>query len=97
MNGYAIAMRRCPTEFDITLALADALRGADLPYAHGFVEVSRLLDVLEPRFRLSPTRHVSVPLSQLLSGLLQRRLHAEDSEWVIDATEARTLIRTFHR
>jgi hypothetical protein len=60
-----------PTNFDVTLSLADVLRGAGLPYAAGFVDVSAVPDVPKRGYRIISCLRVRAPLSELLSGLLQ--------------------------
>jgi hypothetical protein len=90
-------MQHLPTTFDVTLALADVLRAAGMHYQLGAVSVSSVANVGKPLYRLVPWRSVSSPLSEVLSGLLQRPFPAEEDGWVIDAREARALVRTFSR
>ena len=90
-------MNHVPTNFDVTLALADVLRSAGVPYAAGFVDVSSVPNVPKRGYRLIPSLRVSGPLSQVLSGLLQRSFSDQESGWVIDAREARALVRIFSR
>ena len=90
-------MKLLPTNFDVTLALADVLRAAGVPYAAGFVDVSSPPNVPKRSYRVIPCLRVSGPLSELLSGLLQRPFCDEESGWVIDAREARALVRILNR
>ena len=90
-------MNPLPTNFDVTLALADALRGVGVPYAAGFVDVSSVPNVLKRSYRVVPGFRVSGALSELLSGLLQRTFADQANGWVIDACEARTLVRILNR
>ena len=90
-------MQHFPTDFDVTLALADVLRGADVHYPIGSVSVSSVADVRKRFYRLVAWRSVGSPLSEVLSGLLQRPFSAEEDGWVIDAREARALVRAFNR
>ena len=66
-------------------------------YPIGSVNVSSVANTRKRFYRLVPYRSVSSPLSQVLSGLLQRSFSAEEDGWVIDAREARALVRTFSR
>lgn len=90
-------MQQIPTNFDVTLALADVLRGAGVHYPIGSVSVSSVANVRKRFYRLVPWRSVSSPLIEVLSGLLQRPFSAEEDGWVIDVREARALVRTFNR
>ena len=91
-------MKHLPTNFDVSLALADVLRAADVHYAVGSVRVSSVNNVGKRLYRLVPWRSVSDPLSQVLAGVLHRPFVADEGEgWTIDAREARTLISTFGR
>jgi len=90
-------MNHLPSNFDITLALADVLRAAGVPYTAGFVDVSSVPDVARRSYRLVPCLRVSGPLSLVLSGLLQRPFVERESGWVIDAREARALVRNLTR
>jgi hypothetical protein len=90
-------MNHLPTIFDIRLALADVLRAAGVPYAAGFVDVSSVADVARRSYRLIPSLRVSGPLSLVLSGLLQRPFADQENGWVIDAREARALVRNLTR
>jgi hypothetical protein len=90
-------MKLLPSNFEVTLALADVLRAAGAPYATGFVDVSSVPNVPKRRYRLVPCLRVSGPLSEVLSGLLQRPFSDQDSDWVINAREARALVRIFNR
>jgi hypothetical protein len=90
-------MNHLPTIFDIRLALADVLRAAGVPYAAGFVDVSSISDVARRSYRLIPSLRVSGPLSLVLSGLLQRPFADQENGWVIDAREARALVRNLTR
>jgi hypothetical protein len=90
-------MKRLPTNFDVTLALADVLRGAQVPYAAGFVDVSAVPNALKRSYRLVPSLRVCGPLSELLTGLLQRPFFDQENGWVIDVREARELVRILHR
>ena len=56
-------MKFLPINFDVTLALADVLRAADLPYAAGFVDVSSPPNVPKRSYRLVPSLRVSGALS----------------------------------
>lgn len=89
-------MQHLPTNFDVALALADVLRGAGVHYP-GSVNVSSVAHTGKRFYRLVPYRSVSSPLSEVLSGLLQRPFSAQEDGWVIDAREARALVRTFSR
>jgi len=86
-----------PTNFAVTLALADVLRSVGVPYAAGFVDVSSVPNVPKRSYRVVPSFRVSDPLSELLSGLLHRSFADQENGWVIDAGEARTLVRTLNR
>jgi hypothetical protein len=90
-------MKLLPTNFEVTLALADVLRAAGVPYAAGFITVSSLPNVPKCSYRLIPCLRVSGPLSEVLSGLLQRPFDDQEHGWVIDAREARALVRAFNR
>ena len=90
-------MNHLPTNFDVTLALADVLRSAGVPYAAGCVDVSSVPNVPKRGYRLTPCLRVSGPLSQVLSGLLQRPFSDQENGWVIDAREARSLVRILAR
>jgi hypothetical protein len=90
-------MQHLPTHFDVALALADVLRGAGVHYPIGSVNVSSVANTRKRFYRLVPYRSVSSALSEVLSGLLQRPFSAEEDGWVIDAREARALVRTFSR
>ena len=90
-------MQHLPTNFDVTLALADVLRAAGVHYPMGSVNVSSVANVRKRCYRVVPYRSVSSPLSEVLSGLPQRPFSAQEDEWVIDAREARALVRTFSR
>jgi hypothetical protein len=86
-----------PTDFDVTLSLADVLRGAGLPYATGCVDVSAIPDVPRRGYRIIGCIRVRAPLSELLSGLLQRPFLDQEQGWVINAREARMLVKLFNR
>ena len=90
-------MNHLPTNFDITLALADVLRAAGVPYAAGFIEVLSVPDVPRRSYRLIPSPRVSGPLTLVLSCLLQRPFANPENGWVIDAREARALVRNLTR
>ena len=90
-------MQHLPTNFDVTLALNDVLRAVGVHYPIGSVNVSSVANTRKRFYRLVPYRGVRSPLSEMLSGLLQRPFSAEEDGWVIDGREARTLVRTFSR
>jgi len=90
-------MKRLPTNFAVTLALADVLRGAGVPYAAGFVDVLSVPNAIKRSYWLVPCVRVSGPLSEVLSGLLQRPFTDQENGWVIDAREARALVRILSR
>jgi hypothetical protein len=90
-------MKHLPTNFDITLALADVLRAAGVPYVARFVDVSLVPDVPRRNYRLIPSPRVSGLLTLVLSGLLQRPFTNPENGWVIDAREARALVRNLTR
>ncbi len=85
-----------PTNFDVALSLADVLRAVGLPYAAGFVDVSAVPDVPKRGYRIVSCIRVRGPLSELLSGLLQRPFLDQEQGWVINAREARTLVKLFN-
>ena len=90
-------MMRLPTEYDLTLALDDLLRSAGVHWGDGAVSVSSVPTITKRIYRLVPCVSVTRPLSQVLSGLLQRDFRDQDWPWVIDAREARALVKAFSR
>ncbi len=90
-------MQHLPTNFDITLALADVLRAAGVHDPIGTVNVSSVANTRKRFYRLGPHPSACSPLSEVLSGLLQRPFSTEENGWVIDAREARALVRNFGR
>jgi len=86
-----------PTNFDIALALADVLHAAGVHDPIGSVDVSSVANSRKRFYRLIPYPSASIPLSEVLSGLLQRPFSTEENGWLIDAREARALVRNFSR
>jgi hypothetical protein len=90
-------MKFLPSNFDVTLALADVLRAAGVPDAIGFVDVLSVPNVPKRSYRVVPRLRVSGPLSEVLSGILQRPFSEQETGWVISAREARALVKMFNR
>ena len=73
------------------------LRAAGVHYPIGSISVSSVANARKRFYRLVPYRSVRNPLSEVLAGLLQEPFCAEEDGWVINAHEARALVRTFNR